>query len=154
MAVTFRAVIGEVNPIDFIAIEALRMFCPEAYDCVRNNRQMFSGHAPDDLRAPTSKDLAAFHEEWLAQLRQSRPLHVEAVKSMLTRLFPRLRSVWGNTHYGPEWEAQWRRSLRVCSETVFPVYFSLAVASGEISNTEMQAILAMSDNSRQFGDQI
>ena len=32
---TYAAVRGEVNPIDFTALETLRLFCPVAYDAVR-----------------------------------------------------------------------------------------------------------------------
>src|SRR5947209_6553524 len=149
LAVTFRAVFGEVNPIDFIAIESLRMFCPEAYELVRNNREMFVGSSTTGGSAITGKQLADFHNEWLKQLRESNRLH-EAVKNMLMRLFPKLLSIWSNTHYGPEWEAKWRRELRVCSDAVFPVYFSLTVASGEISNSEMRSILASVQESEHF----
>jgi predicted KAP-like P-loop ATPase len=154
LAVTLRAVAGEVNPVDFIAIESLRMFCPEVYECVRNNRRMFCGHSPDNMTPPTSKELAAFHDEWLRRLRESTPLREEPVKDMLERLFPKLKGIWGNTHYGPDWEAPWRRELRVCSDGVFPVYFSLTVANGEISNSEIQAILANADNPQRFSAEI
>ena len=154
LAVTFLAVAGEVNPIDFIAIESLRIFCPEIYDCVRNNRQMFAGHSADNLRGLTSKDLGKFHDEWLGRLRETSPLLEEPVKNMLRRLFPKLQSTWGNSQYGPDWEAQWRRDLRICSEDIFPVYFSLTVAYGEIANSEMQAMLENADNPERFGAEI
>ncbi|MGC1582481.1 MAG: P-loop NTPase fold protein, partial [Candidatus Acidiferrales bacterium] len=142
LAVTFQAVAGEVNPIDFIAIESLRMFVPEAYDCVRNNREMFCGSSPNDLRPPSSAELRKFHDEWLERLRKSSSRDEEPVKNLLKRLFPKLNGVWGNNQYGSDWEGRWRRALRVCSEDVFPVYFSLAVADGEISNSKMRAMLA------------
>ncbi len=152
--VTFQAVAGEVNPIDFIAIESLRMFVPVAYDCVRNNREMFCGHSSRDSGPHTSAELQKFHDGWLEQLRRSNPLYEEPVKDMLKRLFPKLNGIWGNNHYGPEWESRWRRSLRVCSEDVFPVYFSLTVSNGEISNSRMQEILSNADDSQRFGAEI
>jgi predicted KAP-like P-loop ATPase len=154
LVVTFRAVIGEVNPIDFIAIESLRMFVPEVYDCVRTNRQMFCGHSTNPLRAPTGQDLEKFHEGWLERLGRSNPLLVQPVQSMLKRLFPKLQNVWGNSQYGPDWDSRWRRDLRVCSEDIFPVYFSLTVAGGEVSNLEMKAILALANNPERFSAEI
>ena len=154
LAVTFLAVAGEVNPIDFIAIESLRIFCPEIYDCVRNNRQMFAGHSADNSRGLTSKDLGKFHDVWLGRLRETSPLLEEPVKNMLRRLFPKLQSTWGNSQYGPDWEAQWRRDSRICSEDIFPVYFSLTMAYGEIANSEMQAMLENADNPERFGAEI
>ena len=35
LSVTYPAVKGEVNPVDFIAVETLRVFCPLAYDIIR-----------------------------------------------------------------------------------------------------------------------
>jgi predicted KAP-like P-loop ATPase len=154
LAVTLGAVSGEVNPIDFIAIESLRIFCPEVYEYVKNNRQMFTGHGANRLGGATAQELREFHDRWLGQLRELKPGYEVAVKNMLMRLFPKLKSVWGNTNYGPEWEAQWRRDLRVCSEDIFPTYFTLTVATGELSNSEMEAILTIADSSQRFGAEI
>jgi predicted KAP-like P-loop ATPase len=70
------------------------------------------------------------------------------------RLFPRLQAIWGNTHFGPEWNSEWRRALRVCSDAVFPVYFSLAIPTGELSNVEMQAIIKEAGAPERFGSEI
>jgi predicted KAP-like P-loop ATPase len=154
LAVTFRAVIGEVNPVDFIAVESLRMFRPDVYDTIKNNRGMFTGHAPDNVRHPGRDQLLQFHNNWLGRIRETSPLLEEPIKDMMQRLFPKLQAVWGNTQFGPEWEAEWRRNVRVCSDSVFPVYFSLAIPAGEISNTEMLAILANAGSAEAFGTEI
>ena len=89
LAVTFLAVAGEVNPIDFIAIESLRIFCPEIYDCVRNNRQMFAGHSADNLRGLTSKDLGKFHDVWLGRLRETSPRSLRSLsRKYVSTSFP------------------------------------------------------------------
>ena len=150
LAVTFRAVTGEVNPVDFIAIESLRIFCPEVYDAIKNNRAMFT--SPDTARL--REESAQFHESWLARLRETSPHLVQPVKDMVERLFPKLKGVWGNTHFGGDWEVEWRLKLRVCSDSVFPIYFSLAIQTGEISNRDIQAILARAINAEQFGGEI
>jgi predicted KAP-like P-loop ATPase len=43
-SVTYPAVRGEVNPVDFIALEALRVFLPSLYDTIRHNSDNFAGH--------------------------------------------------------------------------------------------------------------
>lgn len=43
LSVTYPAVRGEVNPVDFIALEAVRVFLPDLYDVVRTNPERFSG---------------------------------------------------------------------------------------------------------------
>ena len=37
LSVTYPAVCGEVNPVDFIALEAIRNFLPDLYDIIRKN---------------------------------------------------------------------------------------------------------------------
>ena len=37
LSVTYPAVRGEVNPVDFIALEAIRVFLPDLYDVIRAN---------------------------------------------------------------------------------------------------------------------
>jgi predicted KAP-like P-loop ATPase len=152
--VTFRSVIGEVNPVDFIAIESFRMFCPEVYDIIRNNREMFTGYAPDSARLSDRDELSRFHNEWLGHLLESRPLLEGPIKATVQRLFPKLQAVWGNTHFGPSSEAGWRRNARICSDSIFPVYFGLTIPAGEISNSEMQAILANAGNVELFRAEI
>lgn len=147
LSVTFRAVVGEVNPVDFIAMESLRLFCPDVYQTVRSNPEMFTGAAPNDLVHPTREELSKFHDEWLNRLRESGPIYEKPVRGMLKRLFPKLESVWGNTSYGADWLARWRRDLRICHEEVFPVYFSLAMNSGDISNSEMRTVLTNAGDS-------
>ncbi|MBC1259379.1 KAP P-loop domain protein, partial (plasmid) [Trichormus variabilis V5] len=41
--------------------------------------------------------------------------------------------------------------LHICSADVFPVYFRLAIPEGNISISEMQAILALANNCQAFG---
>jgi len=43
LRVSYPPVKDEVNPIDFLAIECLRVFAPAAYDAVRNNQALYAG---------------------------------------------------------------------------------------------------------------
>jgi predicted KAP-like P-loop ATPase len=142
LTVTFRAVLGEVNPVDFIALESLRLFCPDVYQIVRGNPEMFTGPAPVDYLHPTGKEVNEFHGMWFKEVERSNPEYTAPVRDMLVRLFPRLASVWGKSSKGTDWMATWRRDLRVCHPEVFPIYFTLAVNAGDISNSEMQMFLA------------
>lgn len=155
LSVTFRAVETEVNPVDFVAIETLRLFCPNVYNVIRNNREMFAGAAPTNVVHPTKDELSKFHDEWTGQLAASNSDYVEPVRAMLRRLFPKLESVRGNTQYGgPDWKSCWRRELRICSEHIFPVYFAFALPSGAISNVEIQSILSEADDPTHFSERL
>lgn len=151
LAVTFRAVIGEVNPVDFFAIESLRLFSPDVYSVIRNNREMFTGSAPGDWSRPTRAELDRFHTSWLQEYEKSvSPVIRQAVVDMLKRLFPKLQSVWSNVQYGFEHESAWRLNKRVCSADIFPVYFTLSVGGGALSNSEIRALLSKGGDQTAF----
>lgn len=143
LQVTYPAVIGEVNPVDFIALETLRVFQPAVYDIVRKNPQMFTGHTEASRLSGDQDVLTRFHEAWLAQVSAE---DQDTIKALMARLFPKAEKIWRRMGHGPDWEAQWRRELRVCSGSIFPVYFRLAIPTGTLSQAEMQSVLAVTDD--------
>lgn len=147
LSVTYPAVVGEVDPAEFVAIEALRIFQPEVYDIVRRNEGMFAGHTDIGRYTAGKKQLTEFHEAWLKEIAEPSR---EAVKELLSELFPRFEFVWRNVGYGGEWDGKWRQALRICSPSIFPVFFRLAVSQGEISHRTMQSILALTENVEGF----
>lgn len=150
LKVTYPPVKGEVNPVDFIAIETIRLFSTDIYRLIRNNPDMFIGYS-DSYSYPKAEDLKPFHDKWTDQIPEE---NREVVKKLLKRIFPKLEAVFGGTHYGGSWESTWRKQLRICSPDIFPVYFRLAVPEGEILYTEMQTILALAINSKTFSNKL
>ena len=151
LRVTFPAVSGEVNPSDFIAIETLRVFCPLAYDVVRKNADEFTGYR-SRLRGPDGREYSRhFHESWMKHIQEE---DMPAVKSLLTRLFPKFQSAWENIDYPASWELTWRKKLRVCSLATFPVYFRFALPEGAVSLAEVRAVLSIASNREAFGSKL
>ncbi len=149
LGVTYAAVVGEVNSVDFIAIETLRVFVPIAFETIRGNSGMFTGGAGRYARGDRD-DERRFHEKWLAQIPNERAV----VEKLIGHVFPRLASVWGNTTYSDSSTAQWRRQLRACSPEVFPIYFRLAVPDGEVSAALVRATLAEATDAKVFGEHL
>lgn len=151
LSMTYPAVQGEVNSVDFIAVESLRVFCPTIYDIIRKNPKAFAGDTDTKgFVSATADELKSLYNSWIAQLQDE---DKEPVKRLLLILFPKLSAIWGNnTQYVAQQELTWRRQLRVCSLEVFPVYFRLALPEGELSNTEMKAILALAGDAKAFGE--
>ena len=145
LSVTYPAVRGEVNPVDFIALESLRVFLPGLYDVIRTNQDKFSGHSRDSRYDGDQKARAAFHEQWAQalpeQLRSS-------TRDLLERIFPKI----GQMGYGADWLTQWRRGLRACHPDVFPTYFRMTVPPGAIRRSEMLALLSLADTPAALGD--
>lgn len=139
LSVTYPAVRGEVNPVDFIALEFLRVFLPEVYGTVRDHRDRFAGHSSESFRDDRT-GVRAFHDGWLATVPE--PYRAGA-RAMLERLFPKLEGVWSNMTYPGDWEKRWRRELRVCSPTVFPIYFQFGVSADSLSRQELDALVML-----------
>jgi predicted KAP-like P-loop ATPase len=145
LSVTYPAVRGEVNPVDFIALEALRVFLPGLYDVIRTNQDKFSGHSRDGRYDGDQEARAAFHEQWVQalpeQLRSS-------TRDLLERIFPKI----GQMGYGADWLTQWRRSLRACHPDVFPTYFRMTVPPGAVRRSEMLTLLSLAETPAALGD--
>lgn len=138
LSVTYPAVVGEVNPVDFIAIECLRVFLPSAYDAIRTSPEQFCGYKAVGDRDDKAR-VEAFHDIWLQKV----PYDLrESTKELMQRLFPRLESVWSNMHYSGESLQRWRSELRVCVVDIFPAYFRLSLPTGAVTRADIDALLS------------
>lgn len=145
LAVTYPAVRGEVNPVDFIALEAIRVFLPNLYDVIRTSQDNFSGHSRDNRYDGDQRAITAFHEQWAQTLpEQLRSSTID----LLERIFPKI----GKMGYGADWLAQWRRSLRACHPDVFPTYFRMTVPPGAVRRSEMLSLLSLVETPAALGN--
>jgi predicted KAP-like P-loop ATPase len=144
LSVTYPAVQGEVNPVDFIGIETLRIFCPEAYNMIRTYPEKFTGR---EWAVSKIEQLRTFQDSWVNQIAEE---NREAVRGMLSQLFPKLGEMWGDLGFDPPNEASWRKQLRICSPDIFPIFFHLALPQGGISNAEIMVILSLAHNPQDF----
>lgn len=131
---------GEVNVVDQVLIEGLRIFYPLIYEEVRANPELF-------LRTQT-----VFGENRSAEKTKrfldgvTSALTVEQredVQGLLEYLFPRI----GRVGYGGEWDATWARDQRACSPKYFDRYFTYGVSRSEVSDIEFEAFLAAMEKS-------
>ncbi|HGL4053831.1 TPA: P-loop NTPase fold protein [Citrobacter koseri] len=145
LSVTYPAVRNEVNPVDFIALEALRVFLPNLYDVIRTNQDKFSGHSSDNRYNGNPEATVAFHEQWVQglpkQLRSS-------ISDLLERIFPKI----GRIGYEADWLSQWRRNLRACHPDIFPTYFRMTFPPGAIRRSEMLALLNLAETPPALGE--
>ena len=142
LTVTYPVVKDEVNAVDFIAIESLRVFCPKIYSIIHQNPHIFVG----DVNLSTD-ELKNLLSTWIAQLRDE---DKQPVKNLLMHLFPKLKSILGNTYLDEKQELEWREQLRVCSLEIFPIYFRLSLSVGELSNIQIKIILGLAENTEKF----
>jgi len=131
---------GEVNIVDLLLIEAVRSFYPEIYDVIRGNHADCSGveseHRP---RGGDGSRVIAFLKPEIERLANKER---EAIKSLLTGLFPRLGSEFGGGSYKADWIASWTKARRICSPDYCPRYFSYSVPLSDVRDSEMNELYA------------
>jgi predicted KAP-like P-loop ATPase len=142
LAVTYPAVRGEVNPVDFIAIEAIRVFLPALYDVLRSNSSYFVGIKADgNWIDGTQQREQSFTQLWKSTIPESL---CDSTSDLLVRLFPKL----SDTLYGHEFLSQWRQQAHICHPDILPLCFRLSIKSGQTSRAEMLKLVEIgNDNS-------
>lgn len=127
----------EVNIVDFLLLEALRVFEPDLHEALFRERELvlqeqrFRG----DSRRDADRVAAARLLEIVSEER--RVIARDALKD----LFPPLEWAYGGTNYADGFYSKWLAAKRVCSPRYFPRYFELQTAVGEMSERRFVAFI-------------
>ncbi len=126
----------EVNILDFLALETLRVFEPDLHDLLAANKSLLlqsqrigHHHEQPDREAITAL-LAAVAEK-----------NRDACKALIKELFPTIEWALDGYYYSDGETARgWMRERRVCTERNFDRYFMLQLADGKMSESEFAAL--------------
>jgi predicted KAP-like P-loop ATPase len=145
----FELVREEVNTVDFLAITGIQIFIPEVFCGIRDNKDIFTGIADSNYRNDNvAKEQAKKRCDEI--IGRTNELSHDVLKEFLTRLFPKLKTIYGNSDYGHEFLTKWRRDCRVCSPDIFDIFFRFSLPKGEISQKEIETILLIGNNFESF----
>lgn len=133
----------EVNPIDLIAIEVLRVFEPEVYKQLHGAKSALTDNSDPNLSKDANDHTRNILEAIVNQAHQENRTHV---KTMLKQLFPPMEWIYSGPIYGPDFREQWFRDLRVCHPDVFDRYFHLTIPEGDLSQADLDRILSLVGN--------
>ena len=147
---SFEMVKGEVNAIDFLAITAIQVFIPEVYYGIRDNKDIFSGVSDSGYGSDATNEQAKKRCDEIRG-RVNEPSQ-EVLKDFLKRLFPKLETIYNDTHYSGDWWGNWRRDCRICSPDIFDTFFRLSLPKGEIPKKEIETILTLGNNPDAFAE--
>jgi hypothetical protein len=132
---------GEVNPLDQLLIEGIRVFYPNLYAFIRDNPQYMmpqdTSHSrieEADKKKVTSALDTALDAQGIADKER-------VIKRLLLVLFPRLGAFVGGMGYGSDWNETWEREQRVCSSAYFDRYFSYAIPTRDVSDVFVNAFM-------------
>jgi hypothetical protein len=142
--------IFEVNIIDFLILETLRVFEPDLHFELVQKRALvlqesrFSG----DGRGEADKVAAQQLLDVVSEERRG------VTQDALKELFPKLGWAFGDSYYGDDFNQRWLAEKRVCSPRFFPRYFELQTAAGELSERDFGAFLAATSNEGELASKI
>ena len=142
---------GEVNAIDLILIEGIRVFYPKLYETVRDHAEIFLGSRVSGLsdrtdRQAVNQQIQAIVDASLDTMSASEK---KAAIGLIERLFPRMEGVYGGMTYAGGYEEHWASQRLIASGTYFQRYFSYAIPEGQIGDQELTAFaeqLSMKDS--------
>jgi predicted KAP-like P-loop ATPase len=139
LAVQFKLFQGsevfEVNPIDLIAIEALRVFEPDVFQAIGLSASILTT-GPDQW---SDRNQRKIDLEAIVALASKE--NAAQVRELIKLLFPRTEWAFGGSEYADDWVTEWTAAQRVCSPTFFARYFRLAVPSREMSQSDFQLLV-------------
>lgn len=130
---------GEVNVMNLMLIEGIRVLYPRLYAAIRDNPAMFLESSRESRGSGLERQVPPFDSLVDGALTGLTQKERELVKDRLLKpLFPRT----GNMQYGYEWDNIWAQEQRICAKTHFKRYFSYCVPDGDVSDASVTALLA------------
>lgn len=130
-----------VNPIDLIALEVLRVFEPEVYRLLAQSKTALTEPASSPLTTEGDKEQRKRQLEKIVS--SGGEDHQELLREVLRQLFPQTSWIFGALPFGSGTEDRWFRDLRVCHSEIFDRYFHFAIPEGDISQAEIDQVLAL-----------
>ncbi len=133
---------GEVNIVDLMLIEALRVFYPTHYSFVKSNPDYFIGSYSNSYDMHRNDEKIKSIKEHLNSLEIGlQEKDKQKVRDLLSNLFPRLDTAFSNHHFTNDTYNEWYLQKRIVSTKYFDRYFSYAVIEGDISDVEFKLLL-------------
>lgn len=130
----------EVNPVDLIAIEALRLFEPTVFSLVEQNKDTLTG----DLPSSNKKPLETLFEQFGKVAKNK-----SGVEAILPNLFPVLEIVTDNMHHSrSSWGKSWKRARRACDPDFFDRYFQICLPQGQVSESDIHEFVSAASDYR------
>ncbi|MFC5531266.1 KAP family P-loop NTPase fold protein [Cohnella yongneupensis] len=144
----------EINPVDFIAIECIRIFEPGFYNFMRQNKDLFTSTRSEyNSRNDTQRQTSIVNA-----LTSQAVTNSDTLTELIKQLFPQLQGVIenGNSSYGYSWISGWTKELRVCSPTHFDSYFAYLPkgSSEQISQFELESAMQKIRDRNEFESEL
>lgn len=127
---------GEVNPVDLMLIEGMRVMYPNLYIAIRENPALFLRGGQNELRSLSPEAVSRIDsliESATPELTEDEQHRLKS--RLLEPLFPRI----GRSIYGGEWDETWGAEQKICSGQYFKRYFTYSVPVGDVPDAHVAA---------------
>lgn len=135
----------EVNPIDLIALEVIRLYEPDVYMALQSNKELLTSVRRAERPQPEVAKKAVE-----SMIEMGSPDRRVQLRELIKHLFPSIEWAMSGSQYGQEFGEKWYRDLRVCSPKVFDRYFRLTVSDQELSQAVVLKLLQARGNRSQL----
>jgi predicted KAP-like P-loop ATPase len=138
---------GEVNIVDLMLVEAIKIFYPKHYEFIKANPNYFLGsYSQKDIYSGESEKKKAIKKHLDDLSEGLLPSQKDGIFRLLSELFPRLDEAFGNYVHTDANVTEWFRLKRIVSPQYFKRYFSYSVIKGEVSDVTFDEFLATTPN--------
>lgn len=151
LSFSFPLLKGEVNIVDLMLIEALKIFYPAHYNFVKQNSEYFINSYSDRNSYSGNEEKKKEAIEHINNLNKDLSKKEKfAVRELLIEIFPLLRSAYENYSYSDSSYERWYQEKRIVSQKYFDRYFSYSVLEGDISDITFENFI---DNIQSYSDE-
>lgn len=126
---------GEVNPVDLMLIEGIRVFCPLLYELLRTNKKLLTEKFIINIYSDNEQMKDHLKKIIDSALDKTPNINKESFIYLLKKLFPKLEVIYGNKYYNSDYcYKNWDNAQRICSEHYFSRYFTYSIPRNDVSD--------------------
>lgn len=146
---TYPMIKDDVNFIDFVIIEFIRIFFPKLWEALACNQEFFT------KRSSSYDNKKAEQDALDSILKDYSGKEKDYCLSLIDILFPDIRWLINKprgfeaTSFGDMSRIEWTKERKVCSKERFPYYFAFKLNDEDISDGEINRVL---DSIKNIGD--
>ena len=146
---SFDMVKRELNVVDFFVITSLQVFAFSVFSAIRDNKDLFT-----DFIEADSPALPREREKIEEVLSRSPEIPMVNLITLLSRVFPRIDTVFNDVTYETDEQSKWRQEGRVCAPEFFDTFFRLSVPEGKVSSGEIESYLTTTGDQEEFANML
>jgi hypothetical protein len=129
---------GEINFVDLILFEGIKIFYYAHYELIRDNAELFA-FDPSDERSSQFKK--TFEDKYNKITDSLSDRDQRSIKAILIELFPTLRKFWDNSSFPPKKVQEWTLDRRIVSKLYFARYLTYSLSKNDVSDRAFEVLV-------------